>query len=213
MKTVYDKRYQTEGFYWGTRPSSLCYEILKLAPPVKELRVLDVGCGEGKDAVFLARNGYHVSGFDASSVGIEKAKLAAERLDLSINFFVADINEFRANERYDIIFSSGTLQYIKPSLRGEILSNYKEHTFADGIHALHTFVGKPFVAKAPDAEENEALWASGELMMKYKDWWIEWSAEEIRSCQSSGVPHWHAHNRVIARNRISRLESPVLGKA
>ncbi len=202
MKTIYDERYQSKDYYWGTQPSSLCYEILKLAPPIQELKVLDVGCGEGQDALFLARNGYHVSAFDASSVGIEKAKQSANRLDLPIHFFTADINVFRAEEHYDIIFSSGTLQYMRPPLRAEILANYKAHTLPQGIHALHTFVEKPFIPRAPDAESSETLWTSGELNMNYKDWWIEWSAEEISPCQSSGVAHWHAHNRIVARLRL-----------
>ena len=45
---------------------------MKLRPPVKPLKVLDIGCGEGKDAVFLARNGYSVTAFDLSEAGIEK---------------------------------------------------------------------------------------------------------------------------------------------
>ena len=48
----YEKRYQEKGYYWGIKPNDLCYEILKLKPPIKPLKVLDVGCGEGKDAVF-----------------------------------------------------------------------------------------------------------------------------------------------------------------
>lgn len=70
----YDKRYNTADYYWGITPNTLCYEIMKLRPPVKPLKVLDIGCGEGKDAVFLARNGYLVTAFDLSEAGIEKGK-------------------------------------------------------------------------------------------------------------------------------------------
>ena len=54
--TDYDKRYNSEGYYWGLTPNNLCYEILRIKPPTKQYKVLDIGCGEGKDAVFLARN-------------------------------------------------------------------------------------------------------------------------------------------------------------
>ena len=43
-------------------------------PPTRPLKVLDIGCGEGKDAVFFARNGYDVTAFDLSKEGIEKGK-------------------------------------------------------------------------------------------------------------------------------------------
>ena len=49
--TDYDDRYKIEGYYWGLEPNALCYEIMRRKPPVKPYRVLEIGCGEGKDAV------------------------------------------------------------------------------------------------------------------------------------------------------------------
>jgi 2-polyprenyl-3-methyl-5-hydroxy-6-metoxy-1,4-benzoquinol methylase len=49
-----------------------------MAPPVKPLKLLDIGCGEGKDSVFLAKNGYIVTAFDIAEAGIEKAKRLAD---------------------------------------------------------------------------------------------------------------------------------------
>lgn len=83
----YDKRYGTADYYWGITPNNLCYEIMKMRPPVKPLKVLDIGCGEGKDAVFLARNGYIVTAFDLSEAGIEKGKKLAERCNTYVDFF------------------------------------------------------------------------------------------------------------------------------
>ena len=83
----YDKRYDTVDYYWGITPNNLCYEIMKLRPPVKPLKVLDLGCGEGKDAVFLARNGYIVTAFDLSETGIEKGKKLAEKCNTYVDFF------------------------------------------------------------------------------------------------------------------------------
>lgn len=48
----YEERYKSAGYYWGTRPSDMCYEVMKLCPPQRPLRLLDVVCGEGKNAVF-----------------------------------------------------------------------------------------------------------------------------------------------------------------
>lgn len=62
----YDKRYNTEEYYWGLMPNHVCYDIMKILPPVKPYRVLDIGCGEGKDAVFFAKCGYTVTAFDIS---------------------------------------------------------------------------------------------------------------------------------------------------
>lgn len=58
---------------------------------------------------------------------------------------------------------------------------------------------KPFIEKAPDAEETAHIYKSGELMGYYWDWEILHSIEEIFDCMSSGMPHKHAVNRIIAR--------------
>lgn len=70
----YETRYLQQEYYWGTAPSEMCYEVMKLKPPVRPWTVLDIGCGEGKDAVFFARNGYTVSAFDIADEGLSKAK-------------------------------------------------------------------------------------------------------------------------------------------
>ncbi len=57
----------------------MCLEVLRILPPDRPLKVLDAGCGEGKDAVFFAKNGYKVSAFDITQSGIDKAKRLAER--------------------------------------------------------------------------------------------------------------------------------------
>lgn len=46
----YEERYKGTEYYWGVKPSSMCLEVLRILPPDRPLRVLDVGCDEGKDA-------------------------------------------------------------------------------------------------------------------------------------------------------------------
>jgi tellurite methyltransferase len=199
MPTIYDDKYQTQGYYWGKRPSLICYKILELMPPDRPVRLLVIGCGEGRNAVFFARNGYQVTAFDLSSAGVEKTKRMAEEIGVSLEVFVADLLEFRLKESFDILFSTGTLHYIPKELRAEILTNYKHFTNPNGLHVFSVFVCKPFIAKAPDAEPNAHLWISGELFTHYHDWRIEFCTEEIFECMSSGIPHQHAVNRVIAK--------------
>lgn len=197
--TVYDQRYQSTKNYWQFRPSSMSFKILELLPPTENLKVLDIGCGEGGNAVFLARNGYQVTALDLAATGVQKTKENAEKNQVTIDVFQADINEYLPTEKYDIIFSSGTIQYLLPERRRLFVEACKEKTNPRGLNVLHTFVKKPFVAIAPDAEENEYLWLSGELLTYYADWLAENFIEEIKACNSSGIPHQHAHNRLWAR--------------
>jgi tellurite methyltransferase len=199
MLTIYDEEYRKEGYYWGKRPSLICYKVLQLMPPERSVKLLAIGCGEGRNAVFFARNGYQVTAFDLSPAGVEKTKGMAEEIGVSLEVFVADLLEFRLKESFDILFSTGTLHYISKELRAEILSNYKQFTNPNGLHVFSVFVRKPFIARAPDTVQTAHLWISGELFTHYHDWRIEFCTEEIFDCMSSGIPHQHAVNRVIAR--------------
>ena len=203
--TDYEERYKTNDYYWGIRPSHMCYEVMKLCPPVRPLRLLDVACGEGKDAVFFARNGYHVTAFDAAGSGLEKARRLSDRSGTEINFFQADMLDFRLEGEFDIIFCAGSLHYIPQRLRKEILENYQAHTSSGGLHALNVFVRKPFVKSPSDEREHRYKWLSGELFTYYSDWLITACGESIFDCMSGGTPHKHCMDTLYAIKQESPL--------
>jgi len=185
--TDYEEKYKSEKYYWGITPNEMCYEIMKLRPPVKPYRVLDIGCGEGKDAVFLAKNGYLVTAFDIADTGLEKARELARINHVEVDFFKANVNEYVPAMEFDIIYSSGVLHYISLDKRKAFFEKLKEHTNSNGIHALNVFVRKPFIDMAPDSEEAEKEvepWYSGELTNYYHDWLLHKNEEIIFDCNS-----------------------------
>ena len=191
----------SDDYYWGITPSQMCLKILSLMPPNKPLKVLDICCGEGKDAVFFARCGYDVSAFDLADAGVEKVKRLADKANVSVNVFKANICDYRLDCGYDILYSSGALHYIKPELRNEIIENYQNNTNANGLNVFNVFIDKPFIAPPPEQEEHSYFWYSGQLLTYYKDWFVEDFSEFIFDCNSSGVPHKHAMNVIYARTK------------
>ncbi len=199
--TEYDKRYNEDGYYWGLSPNNLCYDIMRIKPPIKPYKALDIGCGEGKDAVFLARNGYNVTAFDISEQGLFKAHELADKCGVKIDFFKADVRDFRPETDYDIIFSSGVFHYIPNELRRNVIDSLKAHTTDNGINVINVFVRKPFIPLPPDIEESELAagdWKSGELFMYYHDWIFRKNEERIFDCNSSGISHKHCMDILIA---------------
>ena len=137
MVTPYEDRYNAKEYYWGTMPNEMCMEVLRRYYPTRPLRLLEVGCGEGKDAVFFARNGYQVTAFDVTESGIEKARRLADIHQADIDFFRADLRDFRLDEDFDIIYSSGVFHHILPEppdsdlcsrnwASGELFTCYKD---------------------------------------------------------------------------------------
>ncbi len=196
----HDERYARPGFYHGKQPSAICERVIEIMRPSADFRprLLDLGCGEGRNAVYFARHGFQVVGLDTSPVGLEKMERYAQEVGVHVETIQADIVTHVLEDDYDVIFSTGTLQYLPPEVRTERLQNYKDHTSPDGINVLSVFVRKPFIERAPDGETTAFPWKSGELMGYYWDWEILYSVEEIFDCMSSGVPHKHAVNRIIA---------------
>jgi tellurite methyltransferase len=199
MANRYDELYEQEAYYWGFRPSLTCFHVLEKMPPDRPVRLLVIGCGEGRNAVFFARNGYRVTAFDLSANGVTKTRRLAERVGVEVDVFQADVNTHRLDEEFDVLFSTGVLHYVPQQLRPELFENYKRFTRPNGLHVFSVFVSKPFIARASDGEPTAQRWISGELFTHYHDWRIEWCTEEIFDCSSGGIPHQHATNRVVAR--------------
>jgi len=65
---------------------------------------------------------------------------------------------------------------------------------------MNAFVPKPYLAPPPEMDPSESPYRSGELLGYYWDWQILDSGEVEFDCNSSGIPHRHAMDVVIARN-------------
>lgn len=88
---MWNKRYDTEHYIYGTEPNGF------LAQYVQELPKGPVLClaeGEGRNAVFLAEQGYDVTAVDASSVGLAKARKLADSRGVTIKTILADLTDF-----------------------------------------------------------------------------------------------------------------------
>jgi SAM-dependent methyltransferase len=85
----WDTRYsEREGAMWSGRPNGrLQAEVVGLTPG----RVLDVGCGEGSDAIWLARGGWTVTAIDISDVAVSRARRTAELADAAVEWICGDV--------------------------------------------------------------------------------------------------------------------------
>ena len=191
--------YKDDDYYWGLQPNDLCIQILKLFPADRHIKLLDVGCGEGKDALFFARNGYDVTAFDIAESGIDKLYRLADRYRVPVNAFKADMMEYRCQEEFDIIYSSRAMQYMRSDVRREIIENYQEYTRQDGINAFNVYVEKPFIPDPPDQDNYVELWKSGEVFLYYRDWKLLMIDEMTYDCYSSNIHHQHTVDIMIAQ--------------
>jgi len=91
MIQSWDDRYDTEGFIYGTKPNEFLKNNYANIPMGS---VLCLAEGEGRNAVFLAKQGYRVTAVDNSSVGLKKAKKLAQDNAVSVEFIHCDLATF-----------------------------------------------------------------------------------------------------------------------
>lgn len=100
---MWDKRYSTEEYVYGTKPNVFLRMNIDAIPKGKLLSLAE---GEGRNAIFLAKQGYSVTAVDSSLVGIDKAKRLAEKNDVEVEFIHADLAEYNLGEnQWDGIIS------------------------------------------------------------------------------------------------------------
>jgi SAM-dependent methyltransferase len=88
---MWNQRYAEPGFAYGTEPNEF---LVTAAPQIPPGRVLSLGEGEGRNAVFLAQQGFEVLAVDASTVGLAKALDLAKQRGVTLTTQQADLAEF-----------------------------------------------------------------------------------------------------------------------
>lgn len=192
--------YGREEYYWGREPSRLATLTVDYLPADPAgLCLVDVGAGEGRDAVFFAERGLDVTAVEISPAGLEKAhRLAGER-GVEITTLEADANELEFPEPVDVVFSSGAVQFIRPEIRRRQFERFKRATNAGGLHAIFAFVDHPDVSPAPDTTDDQHLFDRDELQGYYEAWETLHTEEIVFDDDSGGVPHRHAARIHVAR--------------
>jgi len=113
---MWDQRYSDAEYAYGTKPNDFLVEAAHYLP---KGHILCIGEGEGRNAVWLAKQGYQVTALDNSSVGLQKAQQLARSRGTSIETAHADLAEYGFDEgRWDGIVS--IFCHLPPDLRQKV---------------------------------------------------------------------------------------------
>jgi SAM-dependent methyltransferase len=162
MMADWDERY-SRGEHIIREPMPLVARVTETLTPG---RALDLACGPGRHAIFLAERGWRVTAVDASRVGIELLKKNARACGVRVDARVADLerHEFEIErEAYDLI---GCFYYLQRDLFPRIRA---------GVTAGGVVIAAIHIADdSPDAHpmNEDYLLQSGELRAEFRDWEI-----------------------------------------
>lgn len=149
-KTQWDEKYARPAFIFGKSPVQFLAENYQYIP--YEGTVLDMGMGEGRNAVFLAQKGYKVTGVDISSVAVKKAYLLAQEFGVKIKGVVASLEDYKiAPNSFDAIIC---FYYVDRNL----VDKMKAWLKPGGILIYEAYTTREKVKRKRDAmDDNEYL--------------------------------------------------------
>ncbi|MCD0447444.1 methyltransferase domain-containing protein [Glycomyces sp. A-F 0318] len=194
----WDERYRSrERLFSGNPNGVLVAEVADLPPG----RALDLGCGEGADAIWLARRGWRVTGIDLSAVALERAAAAgadlADRLTWTRGDLAATAPEQGA---FDLV----SAQYLPlPKAPGDAALRGLLGAVAPGgtlLFAGHALNGLGHLRG--EGVDPTAFYQPAEIARALdRDWFVEVDETRLRSAPAPAGTH-HTHDTVLRARRL-----------
>lgn len=212
LSDYFDDVYSGHERFWWREPSRyaldpeaypsslLAQQTLRALEKRPQGRALDIGAGEGSDAIRLAMLGYEVDAVELSTVGAEKVRRFAKEADVKVRVTTADVRNYEPEGFYDVVVCNGVLHYVRD--KDSVISLMQQATSDDGINVISlwsTFTPVPechdFVPIYTDAED-------GVVTRRYQDWpkeFIYFERDKPEAAHSDLPVHRHSHIKFIAR--------------
>ena len=174
-------------------------EVLEAMESLSPGKALDLGCGQGRNALFLAQHGFEVTAVDQNELALEILQSIVEQEDLEMTVGLYDINSANLKQSYDLIVSTVVLMFLQADRIPEIIRNMQDQTNPGGYN---------LIVCAMDTEDYPCqvpcsfTLKEGELADDYKDW------ELVKYNENPG----HLHRRDENGNRIALRFATMLAK-
>ena len=193
----YDEQYQVEENLFG-KPYPEFVNLVE-AMGIRG-NALDLGCGQGRDALMLAAHGFRVTGVDESRTGVAQMIERARTQDLDVIGVVGDFYTFEFPEDYDVIVLDSILHFPKDSAKElDLLDRVFTHTREGG--QVFIFIHK---SRAKEKRLKECVSALADDWRVVEDRHIDYTYEETQT----GFRSESQFNMVVVRKRKSAREGP-----
>jgi 2-polyprenyl-3-methyl-5-hydroxy-6-metoxy-1,4-benzoquinol methylase len=150
---MWNQRYSQPDYVYGKTPNDF---LVQVADHIPQGRVLCLAEGEGRNAVYLAQQGYQVTAVDASTVGLEKAQNLAAEKGVTIDTLVADLADFVIQpETWDGIVS--IFGHLPPALRAQIHRQVVAGLRSGGVFVLEAYTPRQLTFKTGGPPTAELL--------------------------------------------------------
>lgn len=194
----YDEGYTTTEQFWGNKSAKFVQEAADMLKQqnINNAVCLDLGCGHGKNAIYLAEKGFKVTGIDVSYYSIKEAR----KLSSLVEWKVRDMKKIKCEEdKYDLVILTGSLHCL--STIDEVINvvgNVKLSTKIGGYNVISVFNNEIQDLSGHSSKFKPLLLGHDEYVDLYKDWKIIENSNTVLEDE-------HPHNKIKHRHSITRL--------
>jgi tellurite methyltransferase len=167
----WEERYRSgpRGAFFGTEPSTLARRLVHFFRQMElptQGDLFEIGCGEGRDAAFLAEQGFRVVAIEAAPTGAARTREILRSRGIDAEVSELDLTRIPWRKDYDVIFANQAIQFAgAEALR--VLEEARAHTRPGGWNAIGMFSDEVL----PPAEHPEVhIFPRGELRRLYEGW-------------------------------------------
>lgn len=193
----YDDGYSAVPCFWGTDPGSLIVEFLKEIGVAKGSRVLDLGCGEGKNAVAFSKAGCLVDAVDCSDRAIENGRAAFP--DPTISWLLDDVSALALPAlSYAVVVSYGLLHCLRDKAEVQrVIEKAKDATIPGGHHIVCTFNDR-----SHDLRGHPGF---APLLLEHNWYLAQYASWETYKASDRDLVEAHPHNHIRHHHSVTRL--------
>jgi SAM-dependent methyltransferase len=139
MRWFYQLGYRYFRMPWETGPRSELVALVE-SGRIAPCRAIDLGCGTGSNAIFLAQHGFDVTGVDFASSAIEKARQRANEAGVAVEFVVDDLTNLESVKGpFDFMVDYGALDDLRAEHRDLYVQNVVALSHPGSRYLLWTF--------------------------------------------------------------------------
>ena len=145
-------------------------EVVAAADLIPAGRALDLGCGVGRNALYLSLKGFDVTAWDKNADSIARVNeiISLEGL-ANITADIRDLNQLQLAEQYNFIFSTVVLMFLQPDSIPSLINNMQTHTLPGGYNLIVAAMDTP---DYPCVMPFPFTFKPGELKNYYEHWEI-----------------------------------------
>ena len=185
MEDFWNERYKTEEYFYGTYPNEFLRTVIGALK--NKSKILCIGEGEGRNAVFLSLNGFHVTAVDFSEQGRKKALELSHQHKVSLDYRVCALENFDfEREKWDAVIS--IFCHLPSTIRRLVHGRLESGLKSNGIFIFQAYNPGQLEHKTGGPKDIDMLYT--ELIIKNDFKNLEWNfLKNSVECLSEGNGH------------------------